>query len=370
MLVSQCKLTIDLGAVKANYNYLKSISKARIGAIVKANAYGLGTNEISSALYEEGCEIFFVTQPAEGIELREALKRYNAQLGKPDLSKIYVLNGIFDGEEERALRYDLVPILNTLDQAQTWQRYARKLGKKLPCLVHGDSGINRFGMDEEDLRSVAQMQEFNVLYFMSHLACSEEPSHELNRYQLNKFKAYQSIFPNTQYSLANSSGIFLGHEYHFDLLRPGMALYGLNPTPTKPNPMQNPFALTSRIMQIRDVKEDGFVGYGATCKISKGDRIATIPIGYADGFLRHLSNKGFAYLSGKKIPIVGRISMDLVTLDVTNVDCKVGDYVEIIGPHCSPDEVGKLAGTTGYEILTSLKSRYERIYIDGSQPNK
>ncbi len=364
MLVSQCKLTIDLGAIKANYNYLKSLSKARIGAIVKANAYGLGTNEVSGALYDAGCEIFFVTQPAEGIELREAMKRYNAQRGKPDISQIYILNGVFDGEEEKILRYDLVPILNTLDQAKTWQKQAQKLGKKLPCLVHADSGINRFGMEEDDLRLVARMPEFNVLYLMSHLACSDEKHHELNLYQLNKFKAYQSIFPNTKYSLANSGGIFLGEEFHFDLLRPGMALYGLNPTPGKPNPMQNPFALTSRIMQIREIKEDSFVGYGATHEAPKGSKIATIPIGYADGFLRHLSNKGFAYTGNKKVPIVGRVSMDLVTLDVTGVDCVVGDYVEIIGSNCSPDEIGALAGTSGYEILTSLKSRYERIYID------
>lgn len=356
MPISPSTLTIDLGKVRDNYNYLKSLSSADIGPIVKANAYGLGVAEVSSALYDEGCRIFFITHLQEGIELRIAMQ--------PKDPAIYVLNGPFFGEEEEFVRNNLTPVLNSLDQSQRWQKYAHKLGRKLPCVIHADSGINRFGMSYDELLLTSQMREFEVLCLMSHLACADIRDHELNSHQLECFKSYQHLLPNAKYSLANSSGIFLGKEFHFDLLRPGIALYGINPTIDKPNPMKNPVTLTSRIIQIRDMKDRGYVGYGATHESAKGAKIATVPLGYADGFLRYLSNRGAFYINGARAPIVGRVSMDLINIDVSNIECSLGSEVEIIGKNVHPDDIATLADTIANEILISFGTRHERIYLD------
>jgi alanine racemase len=357
MPVNPCLLTIDLQAIRANYNYLKSLSSADVGAAVKANAYGLGSREVVGTLYAEGCSEFFVAHLEEAIELRSSFAEPN----------IYVLGGLFEGEEREFLHYNIIPVLSTGHQAELWQKYAQKLNKKLPCIVHADSGMHRFGMTEAELQMTSTCAELDVLYLMSHLACADQADHEHNQYQLAKFKSHHHIFPKAKYSFANSSGVFLGSEFHFDLLRPGMALYGLNPTPGKPNPMKNPVILTSQIMQIRQMADDGFVGYGAAHKAHRNSKIATIPIGYADGFLRNLSHHGFVYIEGKRVPIIGRVSMDLVTLDVSDLDCKVGDRVEIIGANSHPDDIAKRAGTIGHEILTSLGSRYTRIYLDDKE---
>ena len=354
MPISPCKLTINLGAVRYNFNYLKSLSKSDVGAAVKANAYGLGAKEVCKILQEEGCNIFFVAHLQEAIELRKVFEI-------PDL---YVLNGIFEGEEEEFVDYNIRPVLSTGHQAKIWQTYAKKTNRKLACAVHADSGMNRLGMNENELLLTSYMSELDVLYFISHLACADDKDNQHNHDQLDKFKSYLHFFPNANYSFANSSGIFLGNEFHFDLLRPGMALYGLNPTPDKPNPMKNPVTLSSRIIQIRELDNDGFVGYSATYKAAKGSRIATIPIGYADGFMRYLSNIGTVYINDEKAPIIGRVSMDLITIDVTNIPCDVGSPVEIIGKHINPEDISKMAATIGYEILTSLGKRHQRVYID------
>lgn len=354
MPINPCILTINLGAVRANYNYLRSLSSARIGAVVKANACGLGAVKIAQSLEQDGCFDFFATYLQDGIDIRNRLPKAN----------IYILHGIFEGEEEELIHHNLTPVLNTIDQALMWQKQAQLLGQKLPCVIHADSGMTRFGVCGHELQLAAQMPELEVVCLMSHLACADEFDNEYNRYQLKRFSSYHHMFPNTKYSFANSNGIFLGKEYHFDILRPGMALCGLNPLPGKPNPMKNPVTLTSRIIQIRKVYEDSFVGYNSTHKAHKGSKIATIPIGYADGFLRYLSNTGFVYIDGQKAPIIGRVSMDLVTLDVSDISCKVGDEVEIIGANAHPDDIAKDAGTIGHEILTSLGDRYKRIYLD------
>lgn len=361
MPINPCKLTINLRVIKSNYNYLNSLSSARTGAVVKANACGLGALEVTQVLQKAGCYDFFTAYLQEGINLRTRFTGGH---------HIYILHGIFDGEEAEFVHYNLLPVLNTAQQAFGWQKQAQALGKKLPCVIHADSGITRLGMSEEELRLAAQMPELDVVCLMSHLACADEFDHEYNHYQLKRFNSYHHMFPNAKFSFANSSGIFLGKEFHFDILRPGAALFGLNPIIGRPNPMQNPITLTSQIIQIREMTNSSFVGYGATYKASKGVRIATIAIGYADGFLRHLSNSGFVYINGKKVSIIGRVSMDLITLDVTNVPCRIGDQVEIIGKNSHPDNIAKLAGTIGNEILTSLGDRYERIYVDDDKKSE
>lgn len=351
-MTQNLQIYIDLNAILRNYQYLQSISKAKISAVVKANAYGLGAAVVSRALEDAGCKIFFVARLEEGVELRLSGIR----------SDIYVLHGIFAGEEKEFVQYHLMPVLNSFQQASLWNVHAASCSQQLQCMIHIDTGMNRLGMSCMEAIATQDLSGLNISYVISHLACSDELGHIRNAWQLEKFQSYQYLFPMAQRSLVSSSGIFLKSAYHFDLLRPGKALYGLNPIPYKTNPMLNALSLFAKIIQIREIIEDDFVGYNSTYKVTVGTKIATIPLGYSDGYLRHLSNRGFAVIRGVKVPVIGRISMDLVTLDVTDLDCALGDLVEIIGPNCPADEIAQYARTTGYEILTSLSRLAQRTY--------
>jgi alanine racemase len=332
--------------------------------MVKANAYGLGVNRVAPTLYEAGCRHFFTANATGAMNVKRLL---------PD-AMVYVLNGLTQGTDKFFVEHDLRPVLNDLGQIEHWSTTARKLGRKLNAIIQLDTGMARLGLPDYEIDMLAKRPELmdgiEIDYFASHLACADEHEHPLNGEQLHAFREALAKLPPAKASLANSAGIFLGPEYHFDLARPGYAVYGGNPTPGRPNPMEPVVQLHARIIQIREIKAGHPVGYGATYRARSAQRIATIPVGYADGYLRSLSSVGIARLAGREIPVVGRVSMDLVTLDVTELsesEAYVGAWVDLIWGPEKLDRMAGYAGTIGYELLTALGGRYPRHYLGGSR---
>ncbi len=360
-------LTIDLGALVRNYRILcDSFTGETCAAVVKANAYGLGMATIAPALARAGCGIFFVATLDEGGALRALLA---------DVT-IAVFNGPAAGQGGLFADARLTPVLNEPGQIETWQATCRSRDDTRAAILHVDTGMNRLGLSMTEVRQLAEEPErlegVAPAAVMSHLACAEDPDHELNAEQLARFRAARALLESLcgplPASLANSSGLFLGPAYHFDLARPGVALYGVNPTPAKPNPMRQVVQLQGKIVQLREIDRDGTVGYGATRRVARGARIATVSAGYADGYLRSLSDQAVGYIGSTRIPQVGRISMDLLTFDVSALppeDARPGTCVTLIGPDHPVDSLATEAGTTGYEILTALGARYERHYRGG-----
>ena len=324
-------ITLNNAALAANWNFLKNKSRAECGAVVKANGYGLGVANVVPVLAEAGCRTFFVAHAKEGAEIRPLV---------PD-AQIIVMHGIQKGQADLFTAHNLIPALKSHEDLQEWQA---------PAWLHFDTGMNRLGFDVQDAPELS-----DVLGVMSHFACSDEPQHHMNVAQLRKFRAVRAKYPQAKASLCNSSGIFLGEANHFDVLRPGVALYGVNPVPDQPNPMQQVVMIAAAVLQVRHVAEGETAGYGATWMADRPTKLATIECGYADGLLRSLSGRGFAAVNGVRVPFAGRVSMDMIILDVTDAsDVKVGDTVELIGPAISVDDVAAAAGTIGYEVLTSL----------------
>lgn len=356
-------LTIDLGAVALNYGRLKErLGGAKCASVVKADAYGLGVERVAPALAQAGCDSFFVATLDEGLELRRLLEDV----------EIAIFNGPPPGAENELVGNRLIPVLNDLGELERWSALVRRHGR-LPVILHVDTGLCRLGLPpEEGERLAGEPERFQGLRLglvMSHLACADERRSPMNARQLAAFTAARARLPRAPASLAASSGIFLGTAYHFDVARPGAALYGINPSPDSPNPMAEVVRLQGKIIQVRDVDSPQTVGYGATHRIAGRGRIATVPVGYADGYLRSLSNSAFAHIGDIQIPVVGRVSMDLITLDVSAVPPKhtqPGTTVDLIGGPCALDEVAAQAGTIGYEILTSLGRRYPRRYVGES----
>lgn len=356
---SQSVLTIDLGAIAANYRAMRErvAPRADCAAVVKADAYGLGAVRVAPALARAGCRIFFVAQLGEAVALRSAVAD----------ADIYVLNGLLHGEEKEYRRLRLIPVLNDLGQIALWQK-ARNGDQKLPAAIHFDTGMSRLGLSPHEADTLAaepqRLDGIDLRYVISHLACADETNHPLNREQLRRFAAIRARFPHSKGSFANSSGVCLGSDYHFDLVRPGCALYGINPTPEWPNPMRTVVRLDVPILQIREIDRPASVGYGATHHVTGKTRVATVAVGYADGWLRAFSNRGTAIAAGVRVPFIGRVSMDLVTLDVTSVPAlHVGDMVALMDEQLDVDTVATTAGTIGYEILTGLGARYHRHYV-------
>lgn len=355
-------LDIDLGAIAENYRRLRATAPGSdCAAVVKADAYGLGAAQIAPVLRYEGCRDFFVALLAEGIALRGLL---------PD-ARIHVLNGLLADTEQDFVDHRLVPVLNDLEQIDRWAARGRAEGP-LPAIVHLDTGMNRLGLGSDETAALIaapdRLDGIDLRYWMSHLVAAEDAGSPLAAEQRRRLVDWLGRLPPAPVSLANSSGIFRGAEFAFDLLRPGVALYGVNPTPGAPNPMRPVVALRARILQVRDVDSPMTVGYGATHRVGGKGKIATISVGYADGFLRSLSGAGFGVIAGRRVPVVGRVSMDLVTLDVGDVPASAlapGAFVELIGPHHTIDELAVEAGTIGYEILTALGRRYCRRYHGG-----
>ena len=357
-------LTIDLDALAENYRILAARATAGAGcaAVVKADAYGLGVERVGTALHAAGCRQFFVAQIEEGIELRGLLPN----------AAIRVLGGLLPGLEGDFHAYRLTPTLNSLGEIATWAEHARRQGAPLGADLHVDTGMSRLGLPRDELDRLADEHErltgIRLELLISHLACSEQRDHPLNAQQLAAFNAARARLPACPASFANSSGIFLGADYHFDLLRPGVALYGANPTPGRENPMRPVVGLQGRVWQIRTAAPGDTVGYGAIHEVKRPTRIATVAVGYGDGHPRALSNRGHVYIDGRPAPVIGRISMDSTTIDVSEFDearVRPGTLVDVIGPHNPIDAVAEAADSISYELLTRLGRRYHRRYRGG-----
>jgi alanine racemase len=346
------ELEVDLGAIVANWHTLRNRHGADIAGVVKADGYGLGVVPVALAMAGAGCRHFFVAQLQEGLALRQAIG--NAPM-------IAVLGGFPPGADAGA---GLTPVLNTPQDVAAWAAAPRQ---NAGVILHLDTGMERLGLSPAQRAELPPgvLDGAGLRYVMTHLACADDPAHPLTALQVTRFAEAAEAFPDTPRSLANSAGLFRGLAS--DLARPGCAAYGINPTPGQPNPMRQVMRLTIPVIQVRDVPAGTPVGYGATWVAKRDSRIATIAAGYADGYFRSLSSRGIGIIAGRPVPLVGRVSMDLITLDVTDADdIQAGDRVEMIGPSQTPDEVAALAGTIGYEVLTSLGARYRRRYLSAA----
>ncbi len=333
----------------------------RVAAVVKADAYGLGMEKVAPALARAGAKTFFVATLEEGLALRQLLPR----------AQIAVLNGLVMGAPADFAKAALLPVLNDLGQVAAWQGYAARRGGA-PAMLHLDTGMARLGLSPKETQRLigepSRLEGFALRLILSHLACASEAAHPMNDTQLDAFRAALKRLPSAPASIAASSGLFLGGDFLLDVVRIGAALYGVNPIPGRPNPMKQVVRLKAKILQIRDVDRGESVGYGAAHRIEKPTRIATIAMGYADGWLRSSSHRGSARIAGKPAPVVGQISMDLLTIDVTGHDPAnliPGTYVDLLDERYGIDDAALAAQTIGYEILTGLGSRFHRVYRGG-----
>lgn len=362
-------LTIDLGALRQNYITLKTkVGSAQCAAVIKANGYGLGAIHVAQALRQEDCEIFFVASLEEAVTLRDAGLQ----------ETLYVFDGLTPKTGPYFRQYHLRPVLNSMAQFSEWcEENLKNTEALILAALHVDTGMNRLGVTygeaerfAEDYNLSSASQKLPIMHVMSHLACADDSHHEMNIKQYEQFENITKLFPNTLKSLSNSAGIFLGSNFHFDLVRPGISLYGGRAQIGSRNPMQPVVKLESQILQIRECQVGETIGYGATQTFTRPTTVATIGLGYADGYFRCLSvsnqyTGGYVAIHGKRAPILGRVSMDLVGIDITDVkdgSVTVGDYVEVLGSHIGIDDVADWAGTIGYEVLTNLGGRYTRIY--------
>ena len=348
-------LDIDLGAIVANWRTLSARHpRGAVAAVVKADAYGLGARQVVPTLYAAGCRHFLVALPQEALDIRPLLPG----------AMVAVLGGTPPGTEALFHAHGITPVLNTLAEIDAWAAH----GDGQPAILHLDTGMHRLGLSPAEHATLvadpSRLAGVTIAYVMTHLIASEVADDPLNTHQRDRFALGHVGLPKAPLSFANSSGIFLGDGWDSDLARPGAALYGVNPTPDRPNPMRRVVGLSARVLAVRDVPPGQGVGYNATWTATRPSRIATAAIGYADGLHRALSNRGQAFFDGGPLPLVGRVSMDLTTFDATDhPGVKPGAWLEILGPHQSPDDLGALAGTSGYEILTSLGRRFARRYL-------
>lgn len=346
-------LRVDLDALARNFRALRARAEpAECAAVVKANAYGLGVERVARRLEREGCRKFFVATLAEARELRAIVTA----------AEIYVFEGAVDGAVAKLAELYARPVLNTLEQVERWRGRG-------PAALHLDTGMNRLGLGLAEVAALAKRRELTagLALVMTHLACADEPDHPQNREQLERFERLRAQLPATPTSIGNSAGTLLGGPYRGDVVRPGIALYGGNPFSDRPNPMEAVVTLTAPVLQLRDLDEPQPVGYGATYLASPPARLAVVGLGYADGYPRNLGNCGAAAVQGRRVPVVGRVSMDLICVDVGALPrdaVRVGDSVELIGPTVGLDELAAEAGTISYEILTGLGSRVTREYVE------
>ena len=354
-------LHIDLDAICDNYRLLRQqAGRAHCAAVLKADAYGVGAAQVGAALAGAGCRHFFVAHLDEAIALRPHV---------PGDASVFVLHGPPPRSEKAFVHHRLTPVLNSLQQIAAWHALAREIGAPLPAIIQVDTGMSRMGLSEREIDLWLADPEFSrstpLLYLMSHLACADEPDNPMNRLQLQRFKHLRMRIGAPPASLANSSGIFLGDAFQFDLVRPGAALYGVAPAQGQPNPLRQVLKLQAPISQVRTIQAGDYVGYGMGFRAERQSRIATVQVGYADGWLRSMSNRGRVGLRDGIAPLVGKVSMDSITLDVTDIDerdVNEGTLVDLIGELNPVDQVALQAGTIAYEVLTSLGNRYRRQY--------
>lgn len=368
--IAPVRLTVDLQALAENWQEMARRSGgARAAAVVKADAYGLGLEDCGTTLYEAGARDFFVAVVQEGVTLRAYAPE----------ARIFVLSGIWPGQERVFFDNDLVPVLASEEQLAFWMSVIAERGD-YPCALQVDTGFNRLGLPLEDALALAQdvsrPASFSPVLVLSHLHSGDTPSSSSNVQQLQAFRQVSAAFEGVESSLSASAGIFLGSDYHFDLTRPGIALYG-GEAVNGLAPLRAVAKAEARILQIRSAKEGETVSYGATHRLSRPSRLAVASIGYADGYLRSLSGAGIplradgsvgasGFIAGKRVPVVGRVTMDLTIFDVTDLpegSVQAGNYLELFGANVALDEVARAGGTIGYEMLTGLGLRYERRYL-------
>lgn len=355
---------INLDNVAYNYHKIENeLAKGSIvSAVVKGNSYGFGAIPISKRLYKEGCRNFFVATINEGIEIRNTLPYKDA--------RIFVLSGVFEHTEDILMKYDLIPVLNNWNQTDLWIKRAKALNKKLDVVVHVDTGMSRNGfLEEDETRSCSDiLNNLNLLFVMSHLACADDVSSEMNARQLDRFKSALKKFGNPKACLSATNGIFLGKDYQFDLVRPGKSIYGFSIREDMIGIVKPVMDIFSRIVQVNHLKKGDTVGYGSTFIVPHDMTSITLGMGYSDGFMRKFSGFGCGFLGGKKLPMIGRISMDYITLDASEVDeryLKLGNWVALThSPDYTIEKWALELGTIPHEITCRLGSRVERIYIE------
>ena len=361
-------LTVDLDAIVANWRKLeKAAVPAECAAVIKADAYGCGVDPVARALAAAGCKTFFVATLDEARAARAAVPS----------ATIYALDGFFQNCGDAFAKIDCKPVIGDLNELAEWDVFCRRSGWAGSAAIHIDTGMNRLGLSITEAQGIIpriNAGDHGITLVMSHLACAEALNHPLNAKQLATFREIASLFTGVPASLSNSSGIFLSPQFLFDLVRPGAALYGVNPTPEADNPMQPVVDLKARIVHIRNVEKGDSVGYGGTWTARRPTRLAIVSAGYADGYFRAAgSNDGTrgaeVVVAGKRCPIAGRVSMDLMAVDVTDLEknaVRRGHMATLIGEGITVDELAHHFGTIGYEVLTSLGPRYARVYKGGA----
>lgn len=360
-------LTVDVDAVVANWQLLRGMAAgAECAAVMKADGYGLGTAMLAPALAQAGCRSFFVAHPAEGVALRGHLDA----AGHP-APRIFILHGAQEREAALFAAHRLIPVLSTCRQIALWQAAGRAAGTALPAALHVDSGMNRLGLAAAELRRLAAAPDglagLSLQLVLTHLACADSIDDPQTARQLALFTELRSLLPGVPASAANSAGIFHGAGFALDLVRPGVALYGIDPIQRAPaaNPLRPVVELQARILQIREIDASEAVGYGASFRAARRTRLATVSVGYADGYLRSFSNRAYGAVHGVRVPLAGRVSMDLLTFDITDLppdSVGEGAYLELVGPTIPAGELAAMGGTIGYELLTRLGSRFARRY--------
>jgi alanine racemase len=359
-------LTIDLSAIEANWRALaRRAMPAECAAVIKADGYGCGIEKVAAALAKAGCKTFFVADLAEARKARAAVSE----------PAIYALNGLMSGTAPAYADIRARPVIGSMVELAEWDAFCSTTRWHGGAALHVDTGMNRLGISVNDAAALApriRAENHGITLLMSHLACAETPEHPLNAQQINVFREVRILYRGIPSSLANSSGIFLGASAHCDMVRPGVALYGVNPIPGQSNPMRGVIELQARVAQVRTVPRGETIGYNAGWTAKRTTRIAVVTVGYADGYLRAASASDLApgadaIVAGKRCPLAGRVSMDLLAIDITALPdnaVRRGDLATLIGDEMTVDDVAKAAGTIGYEVLTSLGRRYHRVYRD------
>lgn len=365
-------LTIDLSAISKNYKLLQEKHhNGQVAAVVKANAYGLGAEKVALQLVlEADCKQFFVADFEEAISLRQFFDTLDPELSG-DI-RIYVLHGLFDAEAQDFREYRLTPVLNQLCELDYWFNEAKKIDVKCDYIVHFDTGMSSLGIQWPEFTKSNIELPYQPIMVMSHLSCADEIFHPQNRKQLVAFRELVEHFPTSLKSLSNSSGVFLGEPFHFDVSRPGRALYGLKPHFGKKNPLEHVVGLQGRVVQTKTLQKGTAVGYGSTYIADEEKQIAIASFGYADGVFRILSNNPLVqswspYYKDIPLKILGRVSMDLIKIDISKVpvgEITPGSFIDFVGPHNTADEMATSMHSIGYEVLTSFGPRSKKIYMN------
>ncbi|WP_196258914.1 alanine racemase [Pelagibacterium limicola] len=356
-------ITVDLGAITRNWKALDKVSGGALtAAVVKADAYGLGLEAVSRTLYKAGARFFFVATPDEGVALRAALPR----------AHIFVLDGLVPRTAADYSAHNLMPVLASMGQLTEWLDFCLNRSQAAPAALHFDTGFNRVGFrlkEAELVKREIEQTRFEPQMIMSHFACADQPSHEMTRKQNGLFQGILNLFPDTPASLANSAGLMASKDYHYHMVRPGIAVFGGRAVNGRANPMAPVIRMEVPILQIKEARIGETVGYGALHRLVRNTRLAIIAIGYADGFTRALSGiggqmGGKVAINGALAPVLGRVSMDMTAVDITDVPgfIQPGDLVEILGSTIGIDDVADASRTISYEVLTSLNGRFPRRY--------